>query len=123
MKIRQQVAVRPHNGAQTVERGGEQRRRHVLQDVPHQYPVELFVFEVESLAQKLIDTPLVGLIARVRVPENIVQGPDKIFGVQAVSQVGDEVDILLAGSGQIEYGQPRLIAEKGKELFQTPAWA
>ena len=36
-----------------------------------------------------------------------------------MSQVGDEVDILLAGAGEIKNGQSHLTPEVGKELFQT----
>jgi hypothetical protein len=38
-----------------------------------------------------------------------------------VSQVGDEVDILLARPSQIQNGETRLPAEISKKLLQTPA--
>ena len=122
MKEGQQVALGFHNAPQPVGGGQQQRRFHVFERVPSQYAVEVFVRIFQAAAQEVIDSPRIGLVGDI-FSESLLKNAQEIFRVELVSQAGNEVDILLAGSPQIQDGQAGLIAERTEELIEAPALA
>src|SRR5205085_8414660 len=65
----------------------------------------------------------VRLVHRVGHAESIPEDLQEIFGVKAVSQIGNETYVLLRGAAQIQDGEAGLIPDIGEEFFQAAAGA
>src|SRR5580658_3897282 len=125
MEEREQIRVRLQDMVQPVYRLLQQRRREKLQRIPDQGSIEALLLEIQGFCQKLGRARRIGLV-RDKVAfraERIFEGAQDVVGINPMSQRGDEVDVGLAGAGEIQNGKITLLLDGREKLVQAVARA
>ena len=101
------------------EQGGSEE----LQGVPQERAIEAPIGEGQGLLEKSRGAPGIGLVSAIVAlhGEGLLHGVHEVIGVDAMTEGGDEADISLAGTGEIEDGEVLLVRNAGEELFQAVA--
>src|SRR5215469_7456199 len=123
MKECQHVALGTDDFAEPIHDRSQQGRFQVFEHIPNEHAIEVSFGIFEGLAQEIINAAGIGLIGRAFYAKSFGKNLEEIFGINPVSEVRYETDILLGCAAQVEEGQSGLAADIGKELFQPAALA